>query len=97
MKKNLSTSLIIISCLLGVSFLLSVGGSENIRAYWKNFIENTNILVFVVDSANRSRVEEAGNALKGILREEKLAYVPVVVISNKQVSYRPNSATLHLH
>ncbi|XP_064603073.1 ADP-ribosylation factor-like protein 3 [Liolophura sinensis] len=61
-----------------------VGGSENIRAYWKNFIQDTNILVFVVDSADRSRVEEAGNALKSILREEKLASVPVLVIANKQ-------------
>ncbi|XP_071948226.1 ADP-ribosylation factor-like protein 3 [Antedon mediterranea] len=62
-----------------------IGGQRNIRPYWKNYFESINVLIYVVDSTDRARMEEAGLALNELIEEEeKLAGVPVLVFANKQ-------------
>ena len=50
-----------------------VGGQREIRPYWRNYFENTDALVYVIDSADRERLEEVNDELAGLLEEEKLA------------------------
>lgn len=40
--------------------------------------------VYVIDSADRRRIEETGVELGQLLEEDKLAHVPVLVFCNKQ-------------
>jgi ADP-ribosylation factor-like protein 3 len=40
-----------------------------LREYWSNFYENTDALVFVVDSADRKRLAESGEELNKLLAE----------------------------
>ena len=40
--------------------------------------------VYVIDSADRRRLEESGEELKSLLEEEKLAGTPLLVLANKQ-------------
>merc|ERR1712065_76175 len=54
------------------------------RPYWRNYFEQTDALVFVIDSADRQRLEESGEELNTLLEEEKMAGVPVLVFANKQ-------------
>mmetsp|Transcript_721 Transcript_721/g.848 ORF Transcript_721/g.848 Transcript_721/m.848 type:complete len:179 (-) Transcript_721:137-673(-) len=61
-----------------------IGGQKAIRPYWRNYFENTDALVYVVDSADRRRVEETGLELATLIEEEKLAGIPVLVLANKQ-------------
>ncbi len=62
-----------------------VGGQREIRPYWRNYFDNTDALVYVVDSADRSRLEEVNTELSRLLLEEdKLAGVPLLVFANKQ-------------
>ncbi|XP_050389784.1 ADP-ribosylation factor-like protein 3 isoform X2 [Patella vulgata] len=61
-----------------------IGGQRKIRPYWKNYFENTDILIYVIDSADRKRFEETGEELTELLEEEKLSGVPVMVFANKQ-------------
>lgn len=61
-----------------------IGGQKTIRPYWRNYFENTDILIYVIDSADRQRFEEAGLQLAELLDEEKLAGTPVLVFANKQ-------------
>eukprot|EP00054_Salpingoeca_dolichothecata_P031661 m.264210 g.264210 ORF g.264210 m.264210 type:complete len:151 (-) comp27589_c0_seq1:123-575(-) len=61
-----------------------IGGQRELRPYWKHYFENTNILIYVVDSADRIRLEETGEELAELLEEEKLAGVPVLIFANKQ-------------
>jgi ADP-ribosylation factor-like protein 3 len=61
-----------------------IGGQKAIRPYWKNYYENTDALVYVIDSADRRRMEETGVELSSLLEEEKLAGVPVLIFANKQ-------------
>ncbi|GFS22886.1 ADP-ribosylation factor-like protein 3 [Elysia marginata] len=60
-----------------------IGGQRRIRPYWKNYFENTDILIYVIDSADRKRFEETGEELTELFEEEKLG-VPVLVFANKQ-------------
>lgn len=61
-----------------------IGGQKAIRPYWRNYFENTDVLIYVIDSADRSRFEEAGLQLSELLEEEKLQGTSVLVFANKQ-------------
>jgi GTPase SAR1 family protein len=55
------------------------------RSYWRNYMDNTDALVYVIDSADRARLEEVNQELGKLLTEEdKLAGVPLLVMANKQ-------------
>ena len=82
--------------------VFDIGGQKAIRPYWKNYYENTDALIWVVDSADRKRVEETLIELTELLAEEKLQRVPLLVLANKQdllTALTPNelSDTLGLH
>merc|ERR1712167_479073 len=61
-----------------------IGGQKTIRPYWRNYYDQTDALVYVIDSADRRRLEESGEELKQLLEEEKLAGTPLLVLANKQ-------------
>ncbi|KAF6209134.1 hypothetical protein GE061_014878 [Apolygus lucorum] len=61
-----------------------IGGQKKIRPYWKNYFENTDVLIYVVDSADRKRLEETSFELTELLMEDKLRDVPLLVLANKQ-------------
>ena len=61
-----------------------IGGQKAIRPYWKNYYENTDGLVFVVDSSDEERLNECVEELNSLLVEENLQKVPVLVYANKQ-------------
>ncbi|KAJ3156570.1 ADP-ribosylation factor protein 3 [Geranomyces variabilis] len=61
-----------------------IGGQKTIRPYWRNYFESTDVLIYVIDSADRRRLEETGEELRNLLEESKLAGVPVLVLANKQ-------------
>jgi len=61
-----------------------IGGQKAIRPYWRNYFENTDVLIYVIDSADRARLEEAGLQLAELLEEEKLQNTPILVYANKQ-------------
>lgn len=61
-----------------------IGGQRAIRAYWKNYIENNDALVYVVDSSDENRLGESKEELQQLLSEEALQNVPLLVFANKQ-------------
>lgn len=61
-----------------------IGGQREIRPYWKNYYDNTDGLIYVVDSSDDLRLEECTNELFDLLKEEALAKVPLLVFANKQ-------------
>lgn len=44
-----------------------IGGQKSIRPYWKNYYENTDAMVYVIDSADKRRLDEAGTELSSLL------------------------------
>ncbi|XP_070540664.1 ADP-ribosylation factor-like protein 3 [Ptychodera flava] len=61
-----------------------IGGKENVRSYWENFIVGTEVLLFVVDSADTERFDLAKEELGKLLADARLTGVPAIIIANKQ-------------
>jgi ADP-ribosylation factor-like protein 2 len=61
-----------------------VGGQMTIRAYWRNYFEATDGVVWVVDSTDRERLALCKRELDSILQQERLASASLLIFANKQ-------------
>jgi len=61
-----------------------IGGQKSIRPYWRNYFDQTDALIYVIDSADKRRMEETGVELQQLLDEERLNSVPLLIMANKQ-------------
>lgn len=61
-----------------------VGGQKTLRSYWRNYFEQTDGLIWVVDSSDRRRIQECGVELHQLLMEERLAGSSLLIFANKQ-------------
>ena len=68
-----------------------VGGQTKIRPLWQHYFENSDAVIFVVDSQDRGRLAEAKEELDGVLNDDRLRNATLLVFSNKQDM--PNAAT----
>ncbi|NXB73247.1 ARL14 protein, partial [Donacobius atricapilla] len=64
--------------------LWDVGGQKKMRELWSNFLEDTDGLLYVVDSSDKHRLEESRREFELILKNDSIKNVPVVVLANKQ-------------
>uniref|UniRef100_A0A8C3VSB7 ADP-ribosylation factor-like protein 11 n=1 Tax=Catagonus wagneri TaxID=51154 RepID=A0A8C3VSB7_9CETA len=64
--------------------LWDVGGQSPLRAGWKDYLEGTDILVYVLDSTDEARLPEAVAELREVLDHPSVANVPLLVLANKQ-------------
>uniref|UniRef100_A0A8V1A061 ADP ribosylation factor 1 n=1 Tax=Gallus gallus TaxID=9031 RepID=A0A8V1A061_CHICK len=77
-----------------ISFTVwDVGGQDKIRPLWRHYFQNTQGLIFVVDSNDRERVNEAREELMRMLAEDELRDAVLLVFANKQVCQRKKSQT----
>merc|ERR1711915_691729 len=61
-----------------------VGGQKSLRSYWRNYFEATDGLIWVVDSADKRRMEDCKKELLALLGEERLLGATLLVFANKQ-------------
>ena len=61
-----------------------IGGQRTIRPYWRNYFDNCDALVYVIDSADERRLEETGFELNELLEEDTLSGIPLLLFANKQ-------------
>jgi len=61
-----------------------VGGQDKIRPLWRHYFQNTQGIIFVVDSNDRERVVEAREELQRMLNEDELRDALLLVFANKQ-------------
>lgn len=62
-----------------------MGGQDKIRPLWRHYFQNTQGLIFVVDSNDRERVGEAREELMRMLAEDELRDAVLLIFANKQV------------
>jgi ADP-ribosylation factor protein 1 len=68
-----------------ISFTVwDVGGQDKIRPLWRHYYQNTQGLIFVVDSNDRDRIDDAKEELHRMLNEDELRDAVVLVFANKQ-------------
>ena len=51
-----------------------VGGQRTLRPYWRNYFEQTDAIVWVVDSGDRLRIKDCKSELHALLTEDVSAY-----------------------
>lgn len=61
-----------------------VGGQKSIRAYWRNYFEQTDGLLWVIDSADPMRLQLCKQELMELLQQERLAGASLLLLANKQ-------------
>lgn len=61
-----------------------VGGQHKIRQIWQHYYQSTDALIFVVDSSDRTRIEEAHEELVKMLNKEEVKNAVLLVFANKQ-------------
>ncbi|CAD2111020.1 ADP-ribosylation factor, putative [Plasmodium vinckei] len=60
-----------------------IGGQKCIRHYWKNYYENVDGIIYVIDSTDLFRLQLCSYELKQILKEERLYGCSLLILSNK--------------
>ncbi len=74
-----------VSPVRGVNFTVwDVGGQYKIRPLWKHYYQNSSGLIYVIDSTDVDRITESAEELHGILADDNMYGVPVVILANKQ-------------
>merc|ERR1711982_40159 len=68
-----------------------IGGQDKIRKLWRYYYANTQGLIFVIDSNDRDRIEDAREELVQMLNEDEMRDAVLLVFANKQDL--PNSMT----
>ena len=61
-----------------------IGGQKTIRSYWRNYFEQTDGVIWVVDSSDKYRLEDTKKELHNLLKEEKLMGATLLIFCNKQ-------------
>ena len=84
----------------GLTFTIwDVGGQDKIRMLWKHYYQNTDGIIFVVDSNDKDRIKLSEEVLKLMLAEEDLKNSALLVMANKQDlsgALSPNEVTQQL-
>jgi len=68
-----------------ISFTVwDVGGQDKIRPLWRHYYQGTQGIIFVVDSNDRDRAEDAREELMKMLNEDEMRDAALLVFANKQ-------------
>jgi len=68
-----------------ISFTVwDVGGQDKIRPLWRHYYQNTQGLIFVVDSNDNDRIDAARDELHRMIGEDELRDAVLLVFANKQ-------------
>lgn len=65
-------------------FLQDVGGQDKIRPLWRHYYTGTQALIFVVDAADRDRIDEARQEMHRIINDREMKDAIILVFANKQ-------------
>ena len=60
-----------------------LGGQTGLRPYWRCYYQDTSAIVYVIDSADKERLEVARQEMELMLQEEELKGAPVLILANK--------------
>lgn len=70
------------SCILKI---WDVGGQESLRSMWKEYYSQAHGIIFVIDSSDKSRLQECCNSLLQIINDDSIDDgMPILMLANKQ-------------
>jgi len=69
---------------LQYSYTQDIAGQDKARPLWRHYFQNTQVLIIVVDSNDRERMDELREEIWRLTKEDELRGVPVLIFANKQ-------------
>lgn len=63
--------------------LWDIGGQPRFRSMWERYCRGVNAIVFVVDSADVSKMDAAKTELHNLITKPQLVGIPLLVLGNK--------------
>lgn len=60
-----------------------VGGQPRFRSMWERYCRGVNAIVYVVDSADLAKIDEARKLLHDLMQRPSLQDIPLLVLGNK--------------
>ncbi|XP_037078125.1 ADP-ribosylation factor-related protein 1-like isoform X2 [Pollicipes pollicipes] len=61
-----------------------LGGQEDLQSLWDKYYAECHAVIYVVDSADRQRMDESKEVFDRVIGSEHLIGVPLLVLANKQ-------------
>merc|ERR1712232_1125051 len=61
-----------------------IGGQDRIHKLWRHYYSGSHGAIFVIDSRDRDRIEDAREELAKMLAEEEMRETTLLVLANKQ-------------
>ena len=85
-RAHLQPSIIIVCILdrLRCFPLQDVGDQDKIRPLWRHYYTGTQGLIFVVDCADKERIDEARRELHKIIGDREMKDAIILIFANKQ-------------
>lgn len=60
-----------------------IGGQEHIRRLWNHYYDNSDAVIFIIDSADEERIDLAKEELKAVMSSPELENAQLLVYANK--------------
>merc|ERR1719160_428993 len=68
-----------------ISFTVwDIGGQDKIRKLWRHYCQGSQGLIFVIDSSDRDRIQDAREEMSKMLADEEMKDAVLLVFANKQ-------------
>ena len=80
----MSVATCVIKSVNHVNIFQDVGGQDKIRPLWRHYYTGTQGLIFVVDCADRDRIDEARQELHRIINDREMRDAIILIFANKQ-------------
>lgn len=61
-----------------------IGGQDKIRKLWRHYYDGTHGVIFVIDSTDRERLDDAREEIFKMLGEDEMREAALLVLANKQ-------------
>ncbi|GFT02165.1 ADP-ribosylation factor-like protein 3 [Nephila pilipes] len=87
LRQGRINGLSILSLQCGSGMILNfaeMAGSESIRIYWSNLLQDTDLLIYLVDSTDEHRLADSVKELRIVTACDKLRNLRIIILANKQ-------------
>ena len=69
----------------GLTFNISdIAGNKNAQVLWEDYCKGSNVIIYVIDSADQEAVTASEQQLDSLINDDNLNGIPILVIANKQ-------------
>lgn len=71
-----------------------IGGQKSLRPFWRNYFEETDAIIWVVDSTALFRLDEVKEELTRVAADERMLGASVLLLANKADLTKPDMQAL---